>query len=350
MKSGNFVSRYLTPTCIAAAGLASALCIQSAVAGPVAQAGVDPDAAARALWKTSMSKNTFSEAGCFQAEFPSYVWEKVACKAATPRVRPVLRKPKAGEPEVTGNGNDYVAQSSGLTSEAVGSFPTATGITSEKSAGVAAFGGGGILGKNEYSLQLNTNFTGSTSVCAGHSGCTNWQQFIYATDYEEAGEGAVFIQYWLIGWGSSRCPSGWTSDGEGDCYRNSSATTAPDESPLSLASYSISATAIAGGNDTVTFNNGSKAYSVSAADSVNDISSVWKQTEFNIVGDAGGSRADFNTSGVSVTVKIALTDGSTSAPTCVANSGSTGETNNLTLGSCTASSGTTPSVQFTESN
>jgi hypothetical protein len=43
-------------------------------------------------------------------------------------------------------------------------------------------GGGGILGSNEYSVQLNTNFTGTTSVCAGHSGCTVWQQFIYATD------------------------------------------------------------------------------------------------------------------------------------------------------------------------
>jgi hypothetical protein len=34
----------------------------------------------------------------------------------------------------------------------------------------------------------------------------------------------------------------------------------------------------------------------------------------------------------------------------VANSGSTGESNNLNLGCCTASGGSTPSIQFTESN
>ena len=308
----------------------------------------EPDAAARAIWQEAMQKNTASEVGCFTAAYPSFVWEKVACKVAAPRVAPKLRL-HAAEPEVTGNGNDYVAQSSGLTSEAVGSFPTATGITSERSAGVAAFGGGGILGSNEYSIQLNTNFTGSTSVCAGHSGCTNWQQFIYATDYAVSGEGAVFIQYWLIGWGSSSCPSGWGSDGAGDCYRNSSITTAPDESPKNLASYKLTGTAVAGGNDTVVFNNGTTAYQVTEPDSINDIASVWRQSEFNIVGDAGGSRADFNR-GVTVTVKIALTDGSTAAPSCVAGAGSTGETNNLNLGPCTASAGSTPSVQFTESN
>jgi hypothetical protein len=80
-----------------------------------------------------------------------------------------------------------------------------------------------------------------------------------------------------------------------------------------------------------------------------DIAQVWQQSEFNIVGDAGGSRADFN-KGASITVKVAVHDGSTSAPGCVADSGTTGETNNLNLGSCTTSGGSTPSIQFTESD
>src|ERR1700722_142859 len=63
-------------------------------------------------------------------------------------------------------------------------------------------GSGGILGPNEYTLQVNTNFTGTTSACAGHTGCTVWQQFIYSPDYEVKGEAAFFMQYWLIGWGS----------------------------------------------------------------------------------------------------------------------------------------------------
>ena len=97
------------------------------------------------------------------------------------------------------------------------------------------------------------------------------------------------------------------------------------------------------------FTNGTTAYTLSAKDSVLDIASVWDQTEFNVVGNAGGSEAEFN-SGSSITVKLAVSDGSTATPTCAANAGSTGESNNLTLGSCTATGGTTPSIEFTESN
>jgi hypothetical protein len=47
-------------------------------------------------------------------------------------------------------------------------------------------------------------------------------------------------------------------------------------------------------------------------------------------------------------VLIALTDGLSAAPSCVPDSGTTGETNNLNLGPCTTSGGSTPSVMFTE--
>jgi hypothetical protein len=215
--------------------------------------------------------------------------------------------------------------------------------------GVASFGGGGILGPNEYTLQVNSNYTGTTSVCAGHSGCTVWQQFIYSPDYNTNGEAAVFMQYWLIGWGSSACPKGFGTDDSGDCYKNSAYVAAPDMPITALGKLTLSGSVVAGGNDTVVFNNGTEAYSITGKDSVLDISAVWKESEFNVVGNAGGSRADFN-KGASVTVKVALTDGSTSAPTCVANAGSTGETNNLTLHSCSTAGGSTPSIEFTESD
>jgi hypothetical protein len=332
-------------------GIASAcaVCVslvQPSVAGPGDTAAVDPVVLKN--WRTAVEQNTEPGEGCYKVTYPSYVWEKVACETAAPRAHPVLRKP-TGDAQTTGNGDDYVAMSSGLITETVGSFPVASGITSEESVGVAAFGDGGILGSNEYSIQLNTNFNGTTAACKSHRDCTVWQQFIYATDYAVEGEGAVFIQYWLIDYGSSRCPSGWGSDGEGDCYRNSSIVTAPDISPTDLGSITVTATAAAGGNDTLVVTDGTTSYSLTAKDSVTDIATVWDESEFNVVGDAGGSLAEFN-SGVSNTVNIALTDGSTSAPTCVADAGTTGETNNLDLGSCTASSGTSPSVQFTESN
>ena len=104
----------------------------------------------------------------------------------------------------------------------------------------------------------------------------------------------------------------------------------------------------AGGNDSVMFTYGSDAYSIVAKDNVLDISSVWNKAEFNVVGNGGGSRADFN-SGSTVTVTLLLFDGSTSAPTCVPNDGTTGESNNLNLGSCAAFGGI-PNIQFPESD
>jgi hypothetical protein len=328
---------------IAAATLFSVCCLQPVSAGQT----TDAEAAARDNWRALMAQNTQPGEGCFTASYPNLAWEQVECKVLHPRVHPVVRKPVEGQ--VAGNGNDYVAQGPGLTSGALGSFPTVTGVKTEKSVGVAEYGDGGILGPNEYSLQLNTDFNGTTAACKGHSGCVVWQQFIYATDYAVEGEAAVFMQYWIIDWGLSACPSGFASDGEGDCYGNSNYVSAPDVKPTSLASLSLSGAAAAGGNDTVVFTDGTTAYSVSGKDSVLDISQVWEQSEFNIVGDAGGSRADFNKP-VSVTVKLALTDGTTSAPTCVANAGTTGESNNLNLGSCSTASGSSPYIEFTESN
>jgi hypothetical protein len=325
---------------LAAAALISTCCLQPVSAGQTA------DAAARDNWRSVMAQNSQGE-GCFRASYPNTVWEQVECKELHPRVHPAFHKP--GEGQVTGNGNDYVAEAPGLISAALGTFSKVTGVKSEKSVGVPLFGDGGILGPNEYSLQLNTDFQGTTAACDGHSGCVVWQQFIYATDYEKEGEAAVFMQYWLIGWGNSACPKGFASAGGGDCYGNSNSVTAPDVKPTSLGSLSISASAVSGGNDTVVFTDGTTAYSVSGADTVLDISEVWHQSEFNVIGDAGGSRADFNKP-VSITVKVALTDGTTSAPTCVADAGSTGESNNLNLGKCTTASGSSPYIQFTESN
>ena len=333
---------------MAAAGFVSACWLSLVMAADTSAVAVDSaESMARENWRAAMAHNIAAPEGCSHASYPSLVWEAVECKVAHPLFHPVFHKPNKGAAQVVGNGDDYVVSVSGLITETLGTFPTVSDVTTEKSAGVAAFGDGGILGSNDYTLQANTNYTGTTAACAGHSGCTVWQQFIYSTDYNTKGEAAVFMQYWLIDWGTKACPSGFGSDGDGDCYGNSNYVAAPDVKITSLGSLSLSGTVVAGGNDTVVFNSGTEAYSITGKDSVLDISSVWTQTEFNVVGDAGGSRADFN-KGASITVKVAVKDGSTAAPKCVADEGSTGETNNLTLGSCTASSGSTPYIEFTE--
>jgi hypothetical protein len=328
-----------------AAGLAAA------VAAPAWAADL-PDVV---NWRTLMAHNSTPSAGCFHASYPNIVWEKVACRSGQPRAHPVHIKPRGDEPEVTGGilgtskSNDYVAQATGLITEAVGSFRT-RGVASET--GVLRYYNtngtpNGILGPNEYSIQLNTNEWETTSACAGHNGCTVWQQFVYATDYLGPGEAAVFMQYWLLNWGSSACPTGYNPS-YGDCYANSWLLAVDDIPITDLESVRLTGSATAGGSDSAVLTYGIQSFASSFPDYVLDISSVWNKAEFNVVGNAGGSQADFNV-GTSITVTLSLHDGSTSAPTCVANDGTTGESNNLNAGACTASGGAVPYIQFTES-
>lgn len=309
------------------------------------------EAVAQQAWREDMAQIATPSEGCFHAAYPSIVWQQVACRTVSANhPHPVPHYYLFGSPMTAGNGNDYTIQTgSHLITKAVGSFPTFSGVTSEKSVGVAAYGDGGILGANEYSLQMNTQFSSTTSACKSHSGCTVWQQAVYGTDYDVTGQGSLFWQDWLIGYGGSSCPSGFGSDGSGDCYKNSNLTQLADISPKSLAGVTMTITVANGGNDVVTLSSGGNVYSATQSDSTLKIASVMNTLEYNVVGDAGGSEAVFN-SGVSASVKVAVTDGSTAAPSCVADSGTTGESVNLNLGSCSASSGSSPSISFTESN
>jgi hypothetical protein len=343
------------------AGLVSAAFVPAAFAAPASTAfgssasdqQVGPiEEVARQAWRENMASVATPSEGCYTASFPSIVWHQTACGTAPLRAHPVPHYYLFGAPMTAGNGNDYTLNTSQLITKAVGSFPTFSGVTSEQSVGVAAYGDGGILGANEYSLQMNTQFTSTTSVCKSHSGCTVWQQAVYGTDYDVDGQGSLFWQDWLIGYGGSSCPSGFGSDGEGDCYKNSSLTQLADISPKDLAGVTVTSAFTSGGNDVVTLTYGGTAYSATQSDSTLKIASVVDSLEWNVVGDAGGSEAEFNSSGVSATVKIAGTTASAGTATCVADNGTTGESVNLNLGSCTVSgSGTTsPSISFPETN
>ncbi len=317
-------------------GIAAIATLPGALAlAPFAQAATLDKA--HESWQLAIAHTATPGEGCFTASFPSTKWRQVVCKAAPNRPYGTAFLPRNGKHSRTvGNGDDFAAVTSTITTAATGSFPTVTGVTKET----------GADGANSYTLQLNSGFM-NTAGCNGSTtgDCQTWEQFVYSS-----GEEAAFMQYWLINYGNS-CPSGggWSSY-QGSCYKNSAAVTVPKIVITSLSGEKIAATAKSGGNDTLTFTGGGKAYATSGKDSVVYLATAWDQSEFNIVGDGGGSAAKFNTSGVSITVKIALTDGSTAAPTCEGNDGTTGETNNLKLGKCTASSGSTPSVSFTESN
>jgi hypothetical protein len=331
-----------------------AIALATTVAAPAwsaraADAAGDPEAAARANWRAFLRQNPATEEGCHHVSYPSTVWEKVDCITGQPRS--YLEHTTSTDAEVVGNTNDYVAKAKGLISSAAGTFTT-KGVTSETGIGVAAYHDKGILGSNEYSVQINTNANETTSACDHHSGCTVWQQFFYAPDYYYPGAGQVLMQYWLLNWGSSACPSSsWRKHGA-DCFINSASAGAPDIPITDLGKIELEATSY-GGNDSVTLTYDSESYSVTAS-SVLSIATVWKETEFNVLGNTGGSRADFN-KGSSVTAQLLMADGSTAAPTCVADAGTTGETNNLTLGKCKPSTVTFfgftfPEIEFTELN
>lgn len=310
-------------------------------------AATDPEAVAHAEWHKVMKQAPANEQGCFHASYPSVAWEKVDCETGLARI-PRRTKRTEGEAEVVGNGGDYVGVATGLITSAAGDF-VVSGVKSEKSVGVAAFGGGGILGNNEYSVQINTNDRATTYACDGHSGCSVWQQFVYATDYYGAGTAAVFMQYWLLNWGSSACPSGWGQYGS-DCYANSPLAPAADIPITSLSQLELGASVQQNGLDSVTLYYGSDVVTMTWFDFMLDISTVWNKVEFNIVGDAGGSQAQFN-KGSSLKAIFAFADGSSAKPSCLANGGTTGETNNLNLGACTASVfWGLPLIEFTESN
>jgi hypothetical protein len=314
---------------------AAALCLSFAGAGqaatPIGKAA-SADAQLHEAWRTSIAQTPTPQAGCFKASYPSTVWTPVTCKTAPKR--PYL--PRGGHRGYTvGNGNDYAAVVSGLISSGVGTFPVVTGLKSETGYGGQA---------NTYSLQLNSDFF-TTSVCNGSSDpqdCAGWEQFVYSNS------GVAFIQYWLLDYGS-KCPSGGWMEYEGSCYRNSNGVDVPTQVITQLGNLKLSGTAVSGGLDTLTMTTASNAYSTTGNDSVVYLAKGWNQAEFNVVGDGGGSEAKFN-KGTSLTVDIALKDGSSSAPTCESDDGTTGETNNLTLGSCSTGGGSTPYVKFTEKN
>jgi len=319
-------------TAIAMFGLQSALLASAAAASTAPSAA---EARAREAWRAAIEATPVPSEGCFAAQYPVPSWAKVKCVAAPKR--PYLPRNGSRHSRTVGNGNDYAAVTSTVTEWAIGSFPTVTGVKSETGYGGAP---------NTYSLQLNSNFM-STAGCKGSSdpaNCLTWQQFIYSSS-----ENAVFMQYWLINYGN-HCPAsgGWL-DYQGSCYTNSNAVTAPTIAITSLHSLKIHATAVAGRLDTVVLSTANEAYSVTGKDSVVDLAKAWAGSEFNIVGDGGGSQANFN-KGSSVTVEIALKVGSTAAPACESDEGTTGETNNLHLGSCTAAGGAAPYIKFKESN
>jgi hypothetical protein len=297
-------------------------------------AGPSPNITRLQSWRAAISHPPTTGGGCYTAAYPLIAWKKVACVKAPNR--PFIPRSGVGHSLTVGDGNDYAAVTSTLTSNAVGSFPIVKRLTSEEDDGRP----------NDYSLQLNSNFMSNDQACAGAHDpmlCRGWLQFVYSS-----GSRAAFMQYWLINYtgGSVDCPAGWFTFSN-DCYSNSAAVSVPEEPATQLKQMNLSGNAVNGGLDTLEYMDGTQAFSTTGEDDVMYLSEGWTGSEFNIIGDGGGSEADFN-AGTAITVQIDLTDGTSDVPTCQPHDGTTGETNNLNLGACKATGGAVPKVRFKE--
>jgi hypothetical protein len=205
-------------------------------------------------WRKSMSQHPNLKSGCFQAKFPSRQWEEVPCTYPPPLP---LAPASRNRPFAVGNGSDFVANSPGTISSAVGSFWETDGLTSETGAGDAP---------NSFSLQLNTNTVASAacSTAANPKACQGVEQFVYTN-----GTG-LFVQFWRINYGPN-CPQGWIANAipgtAQGCFKNSPVTSVPQQTIADLLNLSVTGSAQRNASDTVVLTTATGAYQASDPDS-----------------------------------------------------------------------------------
>jgi hypothetical protein len=311
-----------------------------------------------ASWRSSLSRAGLPGAGCFYASYPAIAWSQIACSTPPNLLYPLTTHtlPAQGiTPSSTGNGNDYTAQvAPRFISTAAGAFPTVSGVTSVKSVGNPAYGDGGELGKNSYTLQLNSSFF-STAACGDISNCLGWEQFVYenppgSTDAE------LFIQDWLVpttSSGLSGCPpdKGWTF-ADGGCVQDSPTAIAIPNQKIADLGTLVETGAAASSGDSVFLLVGSTMYGMKVQkNGITDLSEHWQGAEFDVIGNAGGSIARFN-AGVTISISLQTDTGVSTAPSCPADTGTTAESNNLSFKKAPSSPAELkyPSILFTESN
>ena len=268
--------------------------------------------------------------GCFVASYPIQEWTAIPCRTTPPD------NGSAG-PFTIGNGyNDYVTNSPNYNYlSTTGSFTAESDVTSEYDSGL-----GSLFGVNDFTVQLNSN---TYSYTYGGHLATAWEQFVYVTDPSDA-LGSILVEYWLFGYAKYGCPSGWTNDGSGNCYKN---TNYLSESNLyvnakQLTELSTSGT-VTSTTDTVKACVSGTCYSNSGGDLVSlGSGSYWYNSEWNVFGKSMGGQAVFNT-GSSLSVKITVDE----SPTYELSTTYTGESNNLGLGSYSTG---TYTLAFSESN
>ena len=358
-----------------------------------AEKAIEPTAQLLEIWFGEIEKTPMPFNSCFHAAYPETTWTHVECGVGTGKsFRNSFRAIRSRDSEknqilssdrvlsdndtiqtVGGGGpTDWLAYGTNLPTNfsngerigATGSFTVVSGVTTEYDVG------GGTHHYNDYSVQLNSNYF-PTPACNNIPGCLGWEQFVYSSGLQK-----LLIQFWLLNYSGS-CPGGWTSVAGAGCYKDSPSVFVPTLAATGLGTLRMSAlssgsTSVRGTLATsVLLRIGNDAY-FTYDDQIDTLSLTpnWDLAEFNIFGDGSNvPQAIFNP-GSSITVYTSLyshlyipnipPSPSPAVDSCEKIS-TTGETNNLNLGACTA----TPSgyimtprgfaprdsfISFTESN
>jgi hypothetical protein len=301
-------------------------------------------------WHSSLIQNRLPGAGCFKATYPSAEWMRIACSTPPRLWYPVPRRRRPGvRPSNVGDGNDFTADTNpSLISTALGAFPKVRGVKSVETVD------GSVDGLNSYTLQLNSYFF-PTAACGSLANCDGWEQFVFENP-PGTGAAALFIQDWLVPTkGSFRsCPpnAGWEYVGIG-CVQNSPfGVSIPNVSITDLGEVIETGEAALSG-DSIYLSVGKTEYGMLnvQGDGITDLAAHWMGAEFNVVGNAGGGTADFNP-GSRITVSLQADTGLKKKPTCPADTGTTGESNNLFFVPApkTAPRLQYPSIEFTMSS
>lgn len=322
---------------------------------------VPPPQPSEQNWRQTMTRTPLPKSGCFTSSYPSTEWREVPCTTPLPRPYPA----RGPHPANVGNATDFMVSRANPNvniSLAAGSFDSVTGVINETENGNA----------NTFSLQLNTNNDFSPPACIGaapgHT-CTGWQQFLFSTDGCLNGAACAFMQYWLLDFGAPCPPAGGGATGwirppapfANDCFANSLAVLVPPQTIAALRDFVLTGTAARGGSDIIFIATGNPPTlnAMNSPDGILDLAQGWHQAEFNIFGDCCDTKADFNPgSTLVVRVSVDQAAGAALSLPCpppalgLSTSGTTGETNNLTLVAPPAvvAAGPLPAMVFTESN
>jgi hypothetical protein len=319
---------------VSIAVLSAALSACSSFTQSFAPAGTVANSAGKSAssidsWHRLLAQNRLPGAGCFKATYPSTEWDRIACSTPPRLWFPVPPSRRSKLAQAVGDGNDFTADAHpNLISTGLGAFPKVKGVKSVISEGCC-----GLQGLNSYSLQLNSYFF-QTSACGDIPNCAGWEQFVFSNPPVGSGQAALFIQDWLVptkGSGLSGCPpsEGWEYVGIG-CVQNSPyAVSIPNVSITDLNLLIETGTASSSG-DSIYLSVDRTEYGMQniQGDGITDLAAHWEGAEFNVIGNAGGDIAEFNT-GSKITVSLQTDTGLTKKPTCPADSGTTGESNNL---------------------